>query len=119
MSATGRGLSAHNILALSYAPVGWGRNAAIRAGRLAAGVCRRTWKLRHRGDGGATCARKARLSGSRRSLGCLAVSYDAGRLRVCVALLLVSRLTCVERSERMTTLSSVTAEADQEACSNR
>ncbi|WP_454929339.1 hypothetical protein [Actinomyces sp.] len=35
MSATGRGLSGAMLLALSYAPVGWGRNAAIRAGGLA------------------------------------------------------------------------------------
>ena len=46
MSATGRGLSSAMILALSYAPVGWGRNAAIRAGGL---VVREfvggTWKL--------------------------------------------------------------------------
>ena len=34
MSATGRGLSGAMILALSYAPVEWGRNAAIRAGGL-------------------------------------------------------------------------------------
>ena len=46
MSATGRGLSGAIILALSYAPVGWGKNAAIRAGGL---VVREfvggTWKL--------------------------------------------------------------------------
>jgi len=46
VSATGRGLSSAMILALSYAPVGWGRNAAIRAGGL---VVREfvggTWKL--------------------------------------------------------------------------
>ena len=35
MSATGRGLGGAMILALSYAPVWWGRNAAIRAGALA------------------------------------------------------------------------------------
>jgi len=34
VSATGRGLSGAMILALSYAPVEWGRNAAIRAGGL-------------------------------------------------------------------------------------
>lgn len=34
MSAAGRGLSGAMILALSYAPVGWGRNAVIRAGEL-------------------------------------------------------------------------------------
>jgi len=58
VSATGRGLSSAMILALSYAPVGWGRNAAIRAGGLAVrGVCRRNLEASHRGDGGATCAR--------------------------------------------------------------
>ena len=34
MSATGRDLSSAIILALSYAPVGWGRNTAIRAGGM-------------------------------------------------------------------------------------
>jgi len=34
VSATGRGLSGAMLLPLSYAPVGWGRNAAIRAGGL-------------------------------------------------------------------------------------
>ena len=46
MSATGRGLSSAMILALSYAPVGWGRNAAIRAGGLAVReFVGGTWKL--------------------------------------------------------------------------
>ena len=47
MSATGRGLSSAMILVLSYAPVGWGRNAAIRAGALAVReFVGGTWKLR-------------------------------------------------------------------------
>ena len=46
MSATGRGLSSAMILALSYAPVGWGRNAAIRAGGLEVReFVGGTWKL--------------------------------------------------------------------------
>jgi len=45
VSATGRGLGGAMILALSYAPVGCGRNAAIRAGGLVVrefvgGICK-------------------------------------------------------------------------------
>ena len=45
VSATGRGLSGAMILALSYAPLGWGRNAAIRAGGMivrefVGGICK-------------------------------------------------------------------------------
>ena len=47
MSATGRGLSSAMILALSYAPVGRGRNASIRAGGLEVQeFVGGTWKLR-------------------------------------------------------------------------
>ena len=34
MSATGRGLSGAMLLALSYAPVGWGSGAVFRGGYL-------------------------------------------------------------------------------------